>query len=174
MIAILSYVVIAALILAIALVLGLQSRYDIDADPEAEREIDRGLVHSSGLDLAEQIFDPADYRWLCDELRFPQLARALARHRKELALKWLKGVHGSFSELVRTPQPVGATSGPGDSPSSWAMLFLTLRVHVLLGYAAMVVWMFGPYHRMIPSFGWLRAVSGIKYRKERYRMANVR
>jgi hypothetical protein len=35
------------------------------------------------------------------------------------------------------------------------MLWLTLRFQFLLSYALLVVRLFGPYHRLLPSFTWV-------------------
>lgn len=169
---ILPYVVIAVLILAIAVMLAGQGRYQIDVETESEKEFNRGLLDKSCLDVAERIFDPADYRWLRDDLCFPQVARTLAHHRKEMALRWLRGMRSSFNELVREPHVTGASDTDDGRPAR-AMAFLTLRFHALLSFAILMVWMFGPYHGIVPSFDWLRAASGAEYRKDRYGMANL-
>lgn len=169
---ILPYIVVAVLILAIAVILARPSRNPIDIEPESEKEYNRGLLDKSRLDLAERIFDPVDYRWLRDDLCFPQLARVLARHRKEMALQWLRGMRSSFNELIREPFPVRETGGADEGLPGWAMAFLTLRFHAMLTFAIIMVLTFGPYHGIIPSFDWLRAASGAKYRKGRYGVAN--
>jgi hypothetical protein len=166
------YGVVAVLALIVAVLLARQSGYQIDAKAEGEREFSRGLLDRSCLDLAERILDPADYRWLRDDLCFPQLARVLAHHRKEMALRWLKGLRSAFNELVREPHAAGA-GDTDDGRPGWAMAFHTLRFHLLLSFAILMVWTFGPYHGIVPSFDWLRAASGAKYRKERYGMANL-
>ena len=165
------YVIVAVLTLVVAVLLARQGSNKFDAETEAERIFNHGLLDRPCLDLAERIFDPADYRWLREELGFPQLAEDLACQRKEMALRWLKGLRGAFNDLVSEPH----ASGPGDTDDgrpAWAMAILTLRFHALLSFAILMVWMFGPYHRMIPSFGWLRAASNAKFRKDRYEMVN--
>src|SRR5579859_5474816 len=164
---ILPYVVIAVLILAIAVSLARQGRYLIDVETESEKEFSRGLLDKSCLDLAERIFDPADYRWLSDDLHFPQLARVLARHRKAMALQWLRSMRSSFNKVIREPFPAGETGGPDEGLPGWAMAFHTLRFHAMLSFAMIMVWTFGPYHGIVPSMEWLRGVSGAHYRKDR-------
>ena len=171
---ILPYVVIAVLILAIAVMLARQDHSPIDVETETGKEFNRNLLEKSCLDLAERIFDPADYRWLRDDLCFPQAARALARHRKEMALRWLRGMRSSFNELVREPLPIGEMGGPDEGLPGWAMAFHTLRFHAMLSFAMIMVWTFGPYHGIVPSFNWLWGVSGAHYRKNRYGVVKLR
>lgn len=148
------YPIIALLIIAIVALLLRPSRGDYA--PETNRqEFADGLWESQGLSLAERILDPADYFWLRDELGFPSLAESLRRHRKHLALKWLNAVRSSFSEMVRTPEAASHSRTGGETPESWHLLRLTLRFHLLLGYAILVVRLFGPYHRLIPSLNWM-------------------
>jgi hypothetical protein len=125
---------------------------------------DENLLHNDNsdggfspqwLDLANRIFDPADYRWLRDELCFPQAANLLAQHRKHLAIQWLKALRNSFHQLVRLD---AAEHGPAPEHSSWQSLWLTLRFQFLLFYALLVVRLFGPYHRLVPRFGWLETL----------------
>jgi hypothetical protein len=118
-------------------------------------------LQASSLDLANRIFDPADYRWLRDELCFPQGASILADHRKELAVKWLKALQNSFKELVRLPEPSPDRADPGSGPSSWQLLWLTLRFQFLLSYALLVVRLFGPYHQLVPRFGLLQTLQNL-------------
>ncbi len=169
----LAYIAAALLTLVVAVFLVRQGRNGTGETTGGEKEFNLSLLDDSGLDLAGRIFDPADYRWLRDELRFPQLARALACHRKVMALGWLRGLRRSFNELVRVPHSGGMTGNPDETPPGWAMTFLTLRFHVLLSYAVLVVWLFGPYARMVPSFEWLHTVSRGKSQKERYGIASV-
>jgi hypothetical protein len=167
------YLVFAILTLVVAWLLIRQGRNGNSEVPKDEKEFNVGFWNDSGLDLAERIFDPADYRWLRGELRFPQLASVLARHRKMMAMRWLRGLRRSFNDLVRVPYSAGMAGNPDATPLGWAITFLTLRFHVVLGYALLVVWLFGPYTRMVPSFGWLRAVSRAKSRKDQYGIASV-
>jgi hypothetical protein len=122
---------------------------------EVEQEYLHGLWEGRGLSLAERILDPSDYLWLRDELGFPALAESLRRSRQHLTLKWLKAVRRSFSEMVRTPEPVSHARTADGTQASWQLLRLTLRFHLLLSYAFLVVRFFGPYHRLIPSLGWM-------------------
>lgn len=149
------YSTIAILIIAIVALL-LRPVQEADAPETNQRqELANGLWESPGLSLAERILDPADYLWLRDELRFPNLAESLRHHRQHLALEWLNAVRSSFSEMVRIPEAASHSQVGGETPQSWQLLRLTLRFHLLLGYAIFVVRCFGPYHRLIPSFGWM-------------------
>jgi len=173
MTSIMSYMVGALLLLlAIGFLLAYQGRDASVAD--AERESGRGLMDESALYLAERIFSLSDYRWLRDELGFPHLARELARHRRNLAIQWLRGFRSSFNQLVRAAQLDKREESTNTGPPGWGILFLTLRFHFLLSYALVVVRLFGPYHRLVPSFGWLRAVSWAEYRKERLGIVDAR
>jgi len=149
------------------------SREGAAADAEISGEHVRGLWEGSGLSLAERILDPADYLWLRDELGFPQLARALARSRRQMALKWLKAVRRSFDELVRTPEPGPAGGPPSDTAESWQLLRLTLRFHLVLGYAFLVVWFCGPYHRLILPLGWVQSLPTFGPQRNGYGAADV-
>jgi hypothetical protein len=126
-----------------------------------------GAFSPQWLELAHRVFDPADYLWLRDELCFPQVAALLARHRKDLAIKWLKALRSSFKEFVGVPNPDSAVDGLASKLSSWQSLWLTLRFQFLLFYALFVVRLFGPYHRLVPRFGWLEALRGLNPQKAR-------
>lgn len=165
-------IVLAVLVLILAAALARQDRRQSHAEAGDDRDLVRGLGNGVSLDLASRIFDAADYRWLRDEIEFPHLAEMLLRTRKDLALRWLRGLRSSFNELVRTPQSIEA-SACGDDTGSWAMLFLTLRFHLLVGYALCVVRLFGPYHHLVPSLGWLQALSGVRDRKAPAGVARV-
>jgi len=104
------------------------------------------------LNLSERIFDPSDARWLAEELAFPKLAKALMLGRKRLAIRWLEALQSSFDDLVRTPESAPSQTPQHTSAGSWKMLWLTLRFKLLISYALLVVKLFGPYHRLIPSF----------------------
>jgi hypothetical protein len=155
----LTYSVTAVLIILVVALLLRPSREGAAADTDISGEHVRGLWDAPGLILAERILDPADYLWLREELGFPELGRALRRSRQQMALKWLKAVRRSFHELVRTPEPSLPHSATGDTRASWELLRLTLRFHLVLGYAFLVVRFFGPYHRLVPSFGWMHSIS---------------
>jgi hypothetical protein len=120
---------------------------------------DKGYARSIGngnwLDLSERIFDPSDARWLADELAFPKLAKALLIGRKRLAIRWLEALQSSFDELVRTPELGSSEVSESSYVGSWKMLWLTARFKLLISYALLVVKVFGPYHRLIPSFTWV-------------------
>lgn len=136
------YVAIAFLIVILATLLVRPSE---SAETEPEHDYIQNLSDEAGLKLAERIFDPGDFFWLRDNLRHAELAAALARYRREMALRWLRALRRSVEELARIPEPAA-----GHSSASWALLWLTLRFHLLLGYALLVVRLVGPYHRLVP------------------------
>jgi hypothetical protein len=170
MTAALIYALIAIGIIVIVALLLRPSREGAAADAEISREHVRGLWDAPGLTMAERILDPTDYLWLREELGFPELGRELRRSRQQMALRWLKAVRRSFDELVRTPEPVLPGGATSDARGSWELLRLTLRFHLILGYAFLVVRFFGPYHRLVPSFGWMQSLSS---RVERYSPADI-
>lgn len=143
------YIVPAFLILIVAALLA----HKADSPPKTYPHQDDLQSQWDGpcLSLGERIFDPADYLWLRHELGFPELAGTLARARREMALRWLRAIRNSFEGLVRVPQSAGASRARG----SWKLLRLALRFHILLGYATLVVRLFGPYHRLVPSLHWV-------------------
>jgi hypothetical protein len=170
MTATLIYPLIAVGIIVIVALLLRPSREGAAADAEISREHVRGLWDAPRLTLAERILDPTDYLWLREELGFPGLARALRLSHQQMALKWLKAVRRSFDELVRTPEPALPGGATSDARGSWELLRLTLRFHLILGYAFLVVRFFGPYHRLVPSFGWVHTLFS---RAERYGTADI-
>ncbi len=128
-------------------------------------ETPRGTAQETGqvspgedrwLNLSERIFDPGDARWLREELAFPVLADSLTASRKQLAIRWLRTLQASFSEFVRTPELSPDEASAPNSRDAWRLLWLTLRFQFLLYYALAVVRVFGPYHRLIPSFAWMQ------------------
>lgn len=163
------YSVIGILIIILAIILVRHGYEGATAEIEVERDYAQDRWDGECLSLAERIFDPADYLWLRDELGFPQLARALARSRKQLALRWLKALRRSFDELVRVPEPVRAEGSTNGASATWQLLWLTLRFHLLLSYALLVVRIFGPYYSLLPSLGWMHSLSLSGDRKEHYR-----
>ncbi len=116
----------------------------------------RDLWDNGSLKVVERLFDSTDHLWLRDEIGQPKLARVLTRERRQMALQWLHDLRRSFNDLVRVPESDPARMNPGDVPADWQLLWLTLRFHFLLAYALLVVRLFGPYHRLIPSADWLR------------------
>ena len=168
-----SVLVYSAIGILIAVLVALLLR-QIEGRGAARTEVDpyyvKGLWEGPGLSLAERILDPTDYLWLREELGFPGLARALRLSHQQMALKWLKAVRRSFDELVRTPEPALPGGATSDARGSWELLRLTLRFHLILGYAFLVVRFFGPYHRLVPSFGWVHTLFS---RAERYGTADI-
>jgi hypothetical protein len=146
-------------------------------EPE-EGLLDNNLAPSAGKGrlryLSERIFDPSDARWLAEELAFPKLAEALIIGRKRLAIRWLETLQASFDEVVRTPE-LTSSQLPEVSPiGSWQMLWLTVRFKFLVSYALLVVKVFGPYHRLIPSFSWFPFSRGSERSFRRVALANGR
>jgi hypothetical protein len=146
-----SVVAIAFLLLVISLVR--KSRSLETEEPLAEKVKPPHIVNRRWVDLSERIFDPSDVRWLAEELAFPALAKSLTLARKRLAIRWLEALQASFDDLVRTPALT--PDQPAEAVSSWKMLWLTVRFKALVSYALLVVKLFGPYHRLIPSFSWV-------------------
>jgi len=127
-------------------------------DPEeasTEKSYTPSIGNGRWLHLSERIFDPSDARWLAEELAFPKLAKALMLGRKRLAICWLETLQTSFDDLVRTPEITPGEAAGANSVGSWQMLWLTIRFKLLVSYALLVVKLFGPYHRLIPSFSWI-------------------
>lgn len=154
----LPYAIIAVLMILVVVLLVREARTDEPTEAPLEREDAQGRWDEQFLNLSERIFDPADYFWLRHDLGHPHLARALARSRKRLALRWLRALKTSFDELIRTPDPAFQDGEATPRPASWHLLWLTLRFHFLLGYALWVVQLFGPYHRLIPPFAWVHGL----------------
>lgn len=126
------------------------------------------------LDLSERIFDPSDARWLAEELAFPKLAKALIFERKRLAIRWLEALQASFDDLVRTQESSPSEATEASSAGSWQMLWLTIRFKLLVSYALLVVKLFGPYHRLIPSFSWVPFPRGFERSIRRPALADNR
>jgi len=112
------------------------------------------------LDLSARIFDPSDARWVEEELAFPKLAKALVKARKGLAIRWLEALRSSFDEVVRSQETTLSGAPEDDSPGGWQILLLILRFKLLVSYALFIVKVFGPYHRLIPSFSWVPIPQG--------------
>ncbi len=147
------------LLLAVAALLR-RSHGDSSTSQEEALDCAQGLWDPAGVDLAERIFDSTDYHWLRDQVKFPALAESLYRTRQRLALEWLKAVRHSFEELVRTPEPPSFAGEARRSGEGWSLLWQVLRFHLVLSHAYFIVRYFGPYHRLVPSFGWLRPLRG--------------
>jgi len=128
--------------------------YDLDEATE-EKRYAPSIGNGRWLDLSERIFDASDARWLEEELAFPKLANALMLDRKHLAIRWLEALQASFDELVRTPEIAPSDDLEASSAGGWRMLWLIIRFKLLVSYALFVVKLFGPYHRLIPSFAWV-------------------
>ena len=139
------------------LVLGLLQKPSPDDFDEifTEKTYTPRIGNGRWMDLSERIFDPSDARWLRDELAFPKLSKALIIGRKRLAIRWLEALQASFEEVVRTPDLAFSDAPEAITAGSWRMLWLTVRFKLLVSYALLVVRLFGPYHRLIPSFSWV-------------------
>jgi hypothetical protein len=151
----LTYVAIAIAFLIVVLVL-LRKPEPLDNEEGlSKKSYAPSVGNGRWLGLSERIFDPSDARWLTEELAFPKLAESLTLGRKRLATRWLETLQASFDEVVRTPELTSSEDLTSNSAGSWQMLWLTVRFQLLVSYALLVVRLFGPYHRLIPSFSWL-------------------
>ncbi len=159
-------IAIAVLVLTVSLVRIAPSHVTEELQQAAEPWRPGEGINASFLQLGDKIFDPRDYRWLRYELSFPGAAEDLARHRRRLATEWLESLRNSFQELVRTPEPECAEGESESTLSSWKLLWLTLRFHLLVSYALFVIRFFGPYHQLIPSFAWLDALPRLALRED--------
>ncbi len=126
------------------------------------------LWDGPSLTLAERIFDATDYVWLREEVGQPHLAQTLTRSRKRLALRCLRGLRRSFEELICVPNPLPPHGNPDPGFSTWQLLWLTLRIRCLLSYAYLTVWIFGPYHRLVPPLDWVPSLLRSEAPKARY------
>jgi hypothetical protein len=147
------YAGIAIAFLVLVLSLLVRGRPEATSEPVPENDYAQCVGETRWIGLSECIFNPSDARWLREELSFPELARSLTRARKQLAIQWLKTLQASFHSLVRTAAPLQDSGA--NSIESWRLLWLTVRFQFLLSYALMIVQLFGPYHRLIPSFSWI-------------------
>lgn len=161
----LAYAAIAIALLILAI--GLRRKPEV-LDPDEvlrEQSYTRSIGTARWLHLSERIFDPSDTRWLEEELAFPKLAKTMKYGRKRLAIHWLEALQSSFDDLVRTPE-LASMPAPEASSGSWHMLWLTIRFKLVVSYALFIVKLFGPYHRLIPSFSWapfsLRSAQSIR------------
>ncbi len=164
-----------ALALLILIYWLVRSRQDSDLyETDPGQIFAQGPCHHSCLGLAERLFDPSDYLWLRDELGFPQAAESLAAHRKQMVLNWLRALRSSFNEMARTPEAIEPEESGSGASRSWQSFWLTLRFHLLLSYALLVVRFFGPYHRLAPSLGWTRIFGEASSRTENLEIAGRR
>jgi hypothetical protein len=158
----LAYAIIAVLVVILAGVLVRQRQKDDGLALDAARDRPWDLLDASGMRVAERIFDSSDYFWLRDEIRHPQLARALLLSRRQMAVRWLKSLRRSFDDFVASPDSLfDSDAGLPDQPDGRRLLWLTIRFHLLLAYALLVVRLFGPYHTLIPSFRWINLLPGV-------------
>jgi hypothetical protein len=74
---------------------------------------------------------------------------------------------------VSLPGPLPAEGDLAHNASSWEFLTLTLRFHLSVGYALLVVRIFGPYHRLIPSADWLQSLPGFAKGQATSRVAEL-
>jgi hypothetical protein len=146
------YAVIA--IVFLLLVLTRFGRTPHHADDESPTYPGPSVGNGRWLHLSERIFDASDARWLAEELAFPKLARDLTRERKRLAIHWLQALQAAFDQVVRTPE-LSTDEVPEANADGWHTLWLAVRFKLLIYYALIVVRVFGPYHRLIPSFAWV-------------------
>lgn len=158
MISVFAYAGIAVLILVLVVVLARPNRPAPLAEETRSLPSLPDVWDVRWLDLAKQIFDSADYLWLRDELRFPLLAEALLQSRKSMAFCWLRALRASFNELVRTPELPSPEGLPAKYPAGWQLSWFTVRFQFLVNYALLMVWLFGPYHRLIPALNGRRLV----------------
>jgi len=158
------------------LVIGLLRKPQTDEPDEAltEKSYAPSIGNGRWLHLSERIFDPSDARWLAEELSFPKLAKALMVERKRLAIRWLEALQASFEEVVRTPELTPSEAPEARPVGSWQMLWITLRFKILVSYTLLVVKLFGPYHRLIPSFSWVPFPRGSERSFRRAALANSR
>jgi hypothetical protein len=147
------YAGIAIAFLVLVLSLLVRARPETTSERVPENDYAQCVGEARWISLSECIFNPSDARWLREELSFPELARSLTRARKQLAIQWLKTLQASFNSLVRTAAPLQDSGA--NSIESWRLLWLTVRFQFLLSYALLIVQLFGPYHRLIPSFSWI-------------------
>ena len=148
------YAAIAVAFLILVLGLFRKIRTQVADESLLDNRAAPGFENGTWLHLSERIFDPSDARWLANELAFPKLAEALILERKRLAIRWLEALQASFEEVVRTPELTPSETPEASSDSGWQMLWLILRFKFLVSYALLVVKLFGPYHRLIPSLSW--------------------
>ena len=165
-------IAIAFLILVLALFAG--TRFPEPDECLLETHFTPSPVNGSWLHLSERIFDPSDARWLANDLAFPKLAKALVVGRKRLAIHWLEALQTSFDKAVRTPELFPSEAPEANSIGSWQMLWLTVRFKFVVSYALLVVKLFGPYHRLIPSFSWVPLSQGSERSFRRPVLANGR
>jgi hypothetical protein len=173
MMPLLAYAIIAVLSILLLALLVRKNLVDEPTEAVSEKEFVGGRWDEQFLNSSERIFDSADYRWLQNELGFPHLARSLARSRKRLAIRWLKALRGAFEDMVCIPGEVPSGGNASAHPRSWHLLWLTLRFHLALGYALLVVRLFGPCHRLIPSFNWRHSIPESSSREGRYGMVDL-
>jgi hypothetical protein len=163
-------------IVFLLLILGLRHKPQ-SQDPEEALSVKvsaPSINNGRWLDLSERIFDPSDACWLEEELAFPKLAKALTLGRQQLAIRWLESLQASFNEVVRTPELVLNDTSTQMSPGSWRMLWLTVRFKVFVSYALLVVKLFGPYHRLMPSFSWVALSTSSEHNLDRRALAQNR
>lgn len=172
MTAALIYPVLGLLLLAIVAVSILSRRGGRGVEEDGAREDVQGLWEPEGITVAERIFDPTDYWWLKRQVGFPQLAESLRQSRRRIALVWLDAVRRSFDDLLSSPDPPASPAAHTHRMEIWSLLRHALRFHLVLAYARFVVRFFGPYHRLVPSFRWMRPLSEISASRESYGAVN--
>jgi len=161
----LAYAIIGILFILLLALLLRDKRLEEPTETVGETEYGPDLWDEKSLLLYERIFDPGDYSWLQDDLRFSHLARALVRSRKRLALRWLKAVRRSFEHEVLTPQMFPSGAETSTDFGRWRPLWLTLRFHFVWGYIFFMVRLFGPYCLLVPSFSWRHFIPELSSRR---------
>jgi hypothetical protein len=173
MTAVLAYCAFALLIFVAVVFLLRARRAETVSVVEFGRDGEEAPWEEPDLSLAERIFDRADYTWLRDEVGFASLAESLLHTRTQMALHWLHGLRKSFDKLVRDLGHAPGAHRSTTTRENWNFLLLTLRFHFVVGYAILVVRLFGPYRRLIPSFGWMPSLSVRPSASDPYESADV-
>ena len=115
-------------------------------------EEDRCAWNLDSFQVATRIFDPADYRWLRDDLRMPLLARELERSRKRLARQWLADVVIEYREVVAGSRKNSVTASPLSVPVEISLLRQTVTFYALIALARLSILLFGPYTKLNSIF----------------------
>ena len=90
-----------------------------------------------------------------------------------MALQWLRALRRSFDELVRVPETPQDREAASESVPSWPLLWFTLRFHLLVSYALLVVRVLGPYHRLNPPANCVGFLTSLRRRQASYDTVNL-